>query len=176
VRHRRATSTSGGQHRRAAGDVSDHHSRRVSSHLFSRVFSTSSCSRRLLSRMRRASLMFPRRSLIGTCVLVDRVGCAPMLQDKVICGSWLSVPRENYRMVSASCTASLSMRLRRFRYIVFASGSPGSGMEWSIMAVAAMFCVGLRKYCAMSLLLVSWSYTSFGRGLSASRHLRSTSS
>jgi hypothetical protein len=40
-------------------------------------------------------------------------------------------------------------------------------MERSIMAVVAMFCVGLRKYRASSLLSSSWSHTILGRGLEA---------
>jgi hypothetical protein len=129
--------------------------------------STSSCSRCLLSRMRRVSWMFPRRSLMGKHVLVDWVGCGPMLQDEVVCRQWLSVPRENRRSILAYCTAALSTRLQRFQYIVFAFGSPGSRMERSIMAAMAMFCVGFRKYRASSLLLSSWSHTIFGRGLEA---------
>lgn len=125
------------------------------SHLISRVCSISSCSRRLLSRMHRASWMFSMQSLMGKHVLVDRVGCAPMLQDEAVCGPWLSVPRENCRSTLACCTTAPSKRLWRFRYIVFASGLLDSGMEQSIMAAAAMFCVGLRKYCALLLLSAS---------------------
>jgi hypothetical protein len=46
-------------------------------------------------------------------------------------------------------------QLWRFRYIVVASGSSGSGMDRSIMVDTAMFGPGLRKYCAPSLLSAS---------------------
>jgi hypothetical protein len=102
-------------------------------------------------------------------------GLCPILQDEAVCGPWLSMPRENCRSISTCCTAALSTKLWRFRYIVFASGMPDSRMDRWIMAVAAMFCAGLRKYYVMLLLLASWSHTFVGRGLSASRRLRSTS-
>jgi hypothetical protein len=101
------------------------------------------------------SRMFSMRSLMGKHVLVDRLGCAPMLQDEAIYGLWLSVPREICRSTLACCTMAPSKRLRKFRYIVFAYGLPYSGMEQSIMAFAVMFCVGLRKYCVPLLLSVS---------------------
>lgn len=48
--------------------------------------------------------MFSTRPLMGKHVLMDQVGCAPMLEDEAVCGSWLSVPRENYRLTLACCT------------------------------------------------------------------------
>jgi hypothetical protein len=54
-------------------------------------------------------------------------GLSPLLQDEAICGSWLSMPRVNYRSILACCTVAISTKLRRFWYIVFASSSPSSG-------------------------------------------------
>jgi hypothetical protein len=62
-------------------------------------------------------------------------------------------------------------RLQRFRYIAFASSSSISRIDRSIMAAAAMFCLGLRKYCTPLLLLAIWSHVFLAWGFSASRHL-----
>jgi hypothetical protein len=52
-------------------------------------------------------------------------------------------------------------------------GSSGSRIDRSIMAIAAMFFPGLRKYYAPSLLYVIWSQVFLARGFSASTHLYS---
>jgi hypothetical protein len=74
----------------------------------------------------------------------------------------LSVTRGGCRSISACFTATLSTKLQRFRYIVFASGSSGSGIDQSITTAATMFYLGLRKYYAPSLLSVSSSCTFLG--------------
>jgi hypothetical protein len=86
-----------------------------------------------------------------------------------------SMPGGNCRSISVSCRAVLSTKLWRFPYITFACGSPGSGMDRRIMADVDMFYVGLRKYCAPSLHLASWSHTFLDQGFLASMRLRSTS-
>jgi hypothetical protein len=77
--------------------------------------------------------------------------------DEVVRVSSLFASVGAYRSISPCCTAAFSTRLRRFRYITLASGSSGSGMDQSIMVAATMFCLGLRKYCAPSLLSANWS-------------------
>ena len=69
--------------------------------------------------------------------------------------------------MTACSTVALSTRLRRFWYIVLASGSTGSRMDQSIMAVVDMFYPGLRKYWAPSLPWESWSHNFYAQGFSA---------
>lgn len=76
-----------------------------------------------------------------------------------MCGPCLSVPVGNYRSISACCITTFSTKLRRFQYIALSSGSSCLGMDQSIMAVVAMFCPGLKKYCAPSLLSGTRSHT-----------------
>jgi hypothetical protein len=141
------------------------------SRLLSHDCSTSSCSRRLLSRMCWASRMSSRRSFMGTCVLMDGVGCAPLLCLRAMAlGPKGEIPIDFGLLHYGSFH-----EVAEFQYIVFALGPPGTGMDQSIMATAAMFCAGLMKYFVASLLSTSWSHTFLGRGLLASRRLRSTS-
>jgi hypothetical protein len=104
-----------------------------------------------------ASRIFLIRFFARIQSLADWEGCAPVLQDEVVRMSQLSTPVGAYRSISACCTGAFSTRLRRFWYITLTSSSSGSGMDRSIMAVVALFCTGLRKYCALSLLSASWS-------------------
>jgi hypothetical protein len=55
--------------------------------------------------------------------------------------------------------------------MTFTSGSSGTRIDQSILVVATMFCLGLRKYCVPSLLFVIWSRVFLARVFSCSRCL-----